>query len=89
VRLPRPVGLLLDDNGEPIKAPLEGGGTPLETSLLRLNLGGGGARGSSHAYRDRRVRVNEAELAGGGGEEVKGSKHDVGPKRKGLTVGER
>ena len=79
---------MLDCSGELVKAPLEGGDMALKASLLHLTRSGGEACGSSHACLNKRVRINEAELVGGGGEEVKGAKGDAAPRREGLATGE-
>lgn len=83
------VHLLVDGASQPIKASLEGYGTPLEASLLLLIPRGGRACGSSHAHCDGHIGVCEADLTGGDGEEVNGTECDAAPRRKGLTAGER
>jgi hypothetical protein len=72
--MPPTLGMLLDGNGDPVEVPIKGSGMPFEALLLRL--ASSGVRGS-HTHGDRRARTGKAELAGGGGEEVEGTEHDV------------
>jgi hypothetical protein len=57
------------------------------TSLLRHCLAPGGARGSC-AYGDKHVRVDEAELADGGGKEVEGAERNTTSRSESLAVSE-
>jgi hypothetical protein len=79
---------LLDSGSEPIKAPLQGGDTPLESLLLCLAPIGDGAH-KSYVCDDRCVEVGEAELTDSGGEEVEGAEGDVASRCEGLAVVER
>jgi hypothetical protein len=55
--------------------------------LFRHRLAPGGACGLC-AHGDRHIRGGQAELAGGGGEEVEGTEHDVAPRRESFAVSE-
>ena len=51
------------------------------------SLAPGGACGLC-AHGDRHIGGGQAELAGGGGEEVEGTEHDVAPRRESFAVSE-
>lgn len=76
---------MFDGNDKLVKALIEGGGMPLEASLLCL-VPCGRLRGSSYACHGRYVGVGEAKLTGG--KKVEGAEDDVASPHESLTNGE-
>lgn len=73
---------MLDGDDESVKALFEGGGMPLEASLLCL-APRDRLRGSSYACHGRHDKLGEAKLAGG--KKVEGAEDDVASPRESLA----